>query len=393
VADLFIECKKTTGLPPEIQGEKMKKKLMAAALAALVLLLVSGCNKKAEVPSAGSAEKAFRVVYLVNGGLGDKGFYDSAASGIRRMASELGCETNIIEMGRNEASYEGYFLDESEKDWDLIISGTWSVSELTHEIAAQFPDKNYLFFDGEVDFNKVPSGNIMGVSYKSNETGFMAGCLAARMLVFGAPKVEPGRKILGFVGSMDVPDINDFLVGYMEGIKYIDPEIKLLTSYVGSFEDVPKCLEMTTQLYNQGAQIIYAPASQSMLGAVTASSNKDKYLIACDTDIWNIMKDTDPTIVRNVLSSSLKNIGDSLLVAVRDYLGGAKHMGENYVMGIETGAVGLADNDNYRAVVPPAVRDTMVQIASRIAAGEIKVGTSFGMETAAVANLRNAMKP
>ncbi|MDR3160036.1 MAG: BMP family ABC transporter substrate-binding protein [Spirochaetaceae bacterium] len=374
----------------------MKRKLLAAVLAALGLFLVAGCNKKAEVPAAGAAapaEKAFKVVYLVNGGLGDKGFFDSAAAGLRRIADELGCETNIIEMGRNETSYESYFLDESEKDWDLIISGTWSVSELTHEIAAQFPDKNYLFFDGEVDFSKVPSKNIIGLTYKSNETGFMAGCLAARMLVSGAQKVEPNRKILGFVGSMDVPNINDFLIGYMEGIKYIDPGIKLLTSYVGSFEDVPKCLEMTTQLYNQGAQIVYAPASQSILGAVTASSNKDKYLIACDTDIWDIMRDTDAALVRNVISSSLKNLGDSLLVAVRDYRNGAKQMGENYVMGIETGAVGLADNDNYRAVVPAEARDEMVQIAGRIAAGEIKVGTSFGMETAEVANLRNAMKP
>jgi basic membrane protein A len=376
------------------QEEKMNKKLVVVPV--LALLLAAGCSRKTAdsvAREAAPAEKAFKVVYLVNGSLGDKGFYDSAASGIRRIASELGCETNIIEMGRNEASYEGYFLDESEKDWDLIISGTWSVSELTHEIAAQFPDKNYLFFDGEVDFSKVPSGNIMGVTYKSNETGFMAGCLAAQVLVSGGPKIEPGRKILGFVGSMDVPNINDFLVGYMEGIKYIDPGIKLLTSYVGSFEDVPKCLEMTTQLYNQGAQIVYAPASQSMLGAVTASSNKDKYLIACDTDIWGIMKDTDNNIVRNVLSSSLKNIGDSLLVAVRDYRSGAKKMGENYVMGIETGAVGLADNDNYRAVVSAEVRDEMVRIAGRVAAGEIKVGTSFGMETAEVASIRNEMKP
>ncbi|MFR1039050.1 MAG: BMP family ABC transporter substrate-binding protein [Clostridium sp.] len=61
---------------------------------------------------------------------------------------------------------------------------------------------------------------------------------------------------------MSVPwipsNINDFLVGYLEGVKYVDPEIKVVTSYVGSFEDVSKCMEMTTQLYNQGAQVVYA---------------------------------------------------------------------------------------------------------------------------------------
>ena len=75
-----------------------------------------------------------RVVYLVNGSLGDKGFYDSAASGLYRMRDELGAEIKIIEMGRDETSYEGNFIDVSEQDWDLIISGTWSVKELAQEI-------------------------------------------------------------------------------------------------------------------------------------------------------------------------------------------------------------------------------------------------------------------
>jgi hypothetical protein len=35
----------------------------------------------------------------------------------------------------------------------------------------------------------------------------------------------------------------------------------------------------------------------------------------------------------------------------------------------------------------------MARIAGRVAAGEVKVGTSFGMETAEVASIRNAMKP
>jgi len=370
----------------------MKKALIVVSV--LMVILAAACSKKEPVSGGKeTAEKPFKLVYLVNGNLGDKGFYDSAASGIRRIQSELSCEINIIEMGRNEASYESYYLDESEKDWDLIVSGTWSVFELAHQVAAQFPNKKYLFFDGEADFSQLPAKNMLGVTYKSNETGFMAGCLAAKMLDSGSAKIEAGRRIVGFVGSMDVPNINDFLIGYIDGIKYIDPSIKLLTSYVGSFEDVPKCLEMTTQLYNQGAQIVYAPTSQSMLGAVTASSNKDKYLIACDTDIWYILKDTNANIVRNVLSSSLKNIGDSLLVTVRDYLAGSKQMGNNYILGIETGAVGLADNENYRVLVPQTIRDELTQIAGKVGRGEVKVGTSWGMETSEVAALRNNMKP
>lgn len=351
---------------------------------------------KLEEKDAAEAEdtkKPLKVVYLVNGNLGDKGFYDSAASGIKMIEEKLGAETKIIEMGRDETSYEGNYLDVSEQDWDMIISGTWSVKELAEQIAAEFPDKNYMFFDGEVDYGVVVDGNMMGVNYYSNQGAFMAGCLAARMLESGDEKIDPSKKILGFVGSMDTANINDFLVGYLEGIQYIDPEIKVMTSYVGSFEDVSKCMEMTTQLYNQGAQIVYAPASQSILGAVTASSNADKYLIACDQDIYAQLAESDPDLAACVLSSSLKNVGDSLYTAVEGFVNGTMTTDQNYTLGLDSGAVGLAKNDNYTTIVPEDIRKELEEIEAKVISGEVEVGTAFTMSTEEVAALRDGMKP
>lgn len=352
-------------------------------------------TKQTEEGAGGSQESGdpIKVVYLVNGNLGDKGFYDSAASGIKMMEEKLGAETKIIEMGRDETSYEGNYLDVSEQDWDMIISGTWSVKELAEEIAAQFPEKKYMFFDGEVDYGVVVDGNMMGVNYFSNQGAFMAGCLAARMLESGDEKIDASKKILGFVGSMDTANINDFLVGYLDGIRYIDPEIKVMTSYVGSFEDVSKCMEMTTQLYNQGAQIVYAPASQSILGAVTAASNSNKYLIACDQDIYAQLAESDPDLAQAVLSSSLKNVGDSLFTAVEGFINGTMTTDQNYTMGLDSGAVGLAKNENYEANVPEEIRKEMEDIEAKVISGEITVGTAFQMSTEEVAALRDEMKP
>ena len=75
---------------------------------------------------------------------------------------------------------------------------------------------------------------------------------------------------------MDTAVINDFLVGYIEGVKSVDPEIKVMSSYVGSYEDVSKCMEMTTQLYNQGAQIVYVIFS-SPDSSIFADRTPDKY--------------------------------------------------------------------------------------------------------------------
>lgn len=385
----------------------MKKVKLLSLSTALVMALglLAGCQPAGGAPKetgpapsaagtgASGRDDPYKVVYLLNGTLGSMGFSDNAAQGLYRLRDELGCEIKIIEMGNDQTAYESYFRDESEKDWDMIIGATFTLKELVEDMALEYTDQNYMFIDGACDFDKVTTGNLMGISYQSNETGFMAGALAASMLGSGDEKIDAAKPLLGFVGSMDSPNINDFLVGYMEGIQYVDPGIKLLTSYVGSFEDVPKCLEMTNQLYNQGAQIVYGPTSASIMGAVQASADKDKYFIACDNDVWLMMSGTNPEAVRNVLSSSMKNVGDSIFTVVRGQMEGAYHMGQNYVLGIKDGAVGLAKNDNFQQLVPEAIRDSLDEIAGLIADGTIQVGAATGRSTEEMAQLRDSMKP
>ena len=137
----------------------MKKEVVIA-----VVMLTLGVLLGSVLAVGAQSADPLRVVYLVNGSLGDKGFYDSTASGLYRMRDELGAEIKIIKMGRDETSYEGNFIDVSEQDWDLIISGTWSVKELAQEIAVQFPDKDYIFFDGQVDYDVVTTGVVVVVA-------------------------------------------------------------------------------------------------------------------------------------------------------------------------------------------------------------------------------------
>ena len=396
----------------------MKKRIVSTLLAAaMAASMLAGCGSSAKetaavqagkesqagdttaqaqeenADDAGASDKPLKVVYLCNGNLGDKGFNDSAASGMQMLADKMGAEVKTIEMGRDETSYEGNYLDVYEQDWDMIVSGTWSVKELAQDIAAEFPDKNYLIFDVSVDRDVVTEGNMMGVNYYSNQAAFLSGVLAAKMLDSGDAKIDPSKKILGFVGSMDTSNINDFLVGYLEGVQYVDPEIKVVTSYVGSFEDVSKCMEMTTQLYNQGAQVVYAPASQSILGAVTAAQKSDKYLIACDQDLYAELKDSDPELAANVISSSLKNVGESIYTSVKGWSEGTMSLDQDYILGLDSGAVGLAKNENYTKLVPEDIQKFIDETEQKVISGDITVGTAFDMTTEDVAALRDGMKP
>ena len=69
---------------------KFRKYLLPLAGAALVLAL-AGCGGMASGP------KTNRVVYLINGALGDNAFYDSGEAGIKNIESQYKVETRTIE--------------------------------------------------------------------------------------------------------------------------------------------------------------------------------------------------------------------------------------------------------------------------------------------------------
>ena len=232
----------------------------------------------------------------------------------------------------------------------------------------------------------------MGITYQSHQAAYLAGVLAAKMLDSGDKKIDPDQRTLGFVGSMDTANINEFLIGYLEGVKSVDDSIKVLSSYVGSFEDVPKCMEMTSQLYSQGAQIVYAPTSQSMMGAATAARDADKYLIACDQDLYSQLVDSQPDLAANILTSTLKKVGDSLETAVEGYQKGTVTCAEDLSLGLESGAVGLAKNDNYASIVPKDIQDAVDETEKKIIDGDIKVDDAIEMQTDEIAKMRDSAK-
>ena len=144
----------------------------------------------------------------------------------------------------------------------MIILGTWQMTESLEAIAPWNPNVKYIIFDTEVDYSKGNLDNVYSITYKQNEGSFLAGALAAMITNSDLPKVN-SDKAIGFLGGMDIPVINDFLVGYIEGALYIDPEIKVDISYIGSFDDSAKGKEMALAQYNRGVDIGFNVAGQA----------------------------------------------------------------------------------------------------------------------------------
>lgn len=372
----------------------MKRKLaILLSLIMIATILSTGCGSKAPADDeAQGGEDSLKIALLLNGNLGDKSFFDSANEGLNQIQEKFDVKTKVIEIGPDQMKWEPTLADVSEEDWDIIICGTWQMQEYLEKIAPEHPEKKYILFDAAVDYEKGDFSNIYSINYKQNEGGFLAGALAAKATSSDMPAVNK-EKIVGFVGGVDIPVINDFLVGYIEGAQYVDKEVKVAISYIGDFFNSAKGKEMALAQYNQKADIVFPVASQAGLGALDASTSEQKYAIGVDSDQSMLFKDTDEEKSNLILSSVLKRVDNSLVRAIELELEGKLPWGTAESLGLKEEAVGLAKNEYYEKNVPEDIKALVEELTQKIVDGEITVQSAIGMETSTLNDIRNSVKP
>ncbi len=340
-----------------------------------------------------AGDKPLKVILLINGTLGDKSFFDSAARGIKKAEKVLGIEAKIVELGYDPSTFKPGLEDAADSDYDIVICGTWQMQEALQEIAPEYPDKKFIIFDTSVDYKKGDLSNVYSILYKQNEGSFLAGALAAMVTTSKELPDTNDKKLIGFLGGMDIPVINDFLVGYIEGARYIDKDIKILISYAGSFSDPAKGKELVLAQYRQGADISFNVAGETGLGLLDAAKEAKKYAIGVDSDQAMLFAESDPEKAKRTLTSMLKRVDNSLFRALKLHLEGKLPYGKAEALGLAEEAVGLAKNEIYRKYVPKTIQAQIGVLEEKIISGKIKVDTAFGMSQSELTKLRNSVKP
>lgn len=351
-----------------------------ALLVAIILAVVSAigfAGGQAEEGSAVGDEGDLRVVLYLNGTLGDKSFFDSAARGVQMAEEQLGITARVIEGGYDPARWEPDIAQLAEGDWDIIIAGTWQLQEFIETYAPQHPDKYWFTYDTSVDYSKEGLENVYSILYSQNEGSFVVGALAAMMTTADMEHANPDPTV-GFLGGMDIPVINDFLVGFEQGAQYVNSDVDVRVAYAGAFSDPAKGKELSLAMYDQGADVVFNVAGETGLGALDAAKERSRYAIGVDSDQYALFAESDPEKASYIVTSMMKNVDLSILRAIELHLNGSLPYGEAEVLGIAEGGVGVAANENFEDLVPEEFKAQLQEIEEAIASGEIQVDTAIG---------------
>lgn len=340
--------------------------------AATGLFLAAGLLSTVSLTTVQAAEytkdNPLKVVLVLHGNLGDKSFFDSAAAGMKKAEAELPVTVKIIEAGYDKSKWQPALADAADSDYNVIIAGTFEMTPYIAEIAPQYPDIKFIDFDDSPDFTGGTLPNVLGITYQTSSAGYLAGYAAAKLSKSG---------ILATIVGMEFPNVTDFKTGFDQGAAVANPNIKILSTVAGVFNDPAKGKEIALAQFGQGADVVFPIAGSTGIGALQAAKEGGKLAVGVDSDQATIFAATDPAQADVIFTSVEKKVGESLYLALKKTIEGTQEYGEAELLGLKDGAVGISKNSYFEKLVPADVRAQIDGLEAKIASGEITVNTDM----------------
>ncbi len=383
------------------------KKFIALALALAMSLSLAACGSKggssssaasgsASASGSGESGKVYNVCNLVNGNLGDKSFFDSAEAGLEQLQADGRITLRTIQMGgtdEDKPSWLSNLYEVSESgEYDLIVCGTYQMPDYLKEVASQYPDQKYLIYDDNTYVGA--NDNVVNVTFKQNDLGYLMGVFAACMTTdTNVNNINPDA-VLGFVGGVDSPVINDFLYGFIVGAQSVNPDVKIDTRYTNDYVDTAIAKEYGLSMINDNkCDIIWGVAGNAGNGAAEAALETGKaWFLGVDSD-QELTFSSDLAAI--TLTSGLKNIGNALIWFFDQLDEGNTYWGQEVNLGIAEGGVGIVTDKNYDKYASDETKAAVEAAQQAILDGSVTVPTAIGSDEAAqaVVDLREAVRP
>ena len=338
------------------------KKVLTVLVVAFLAMGLTACGPKEE------PEATIKVALLIPF-RGDQSYFDVVANGMKLVTEQIeGSETTIIEMGTDQSKWENFYLDACEGDYDVIIGGNWEATPTFEKVIAQFPDKKFINFDNSA----APTNpNTYVMFYKANELGYMTGLVAGLVTKTDLEFSTAAENVIGAIGGMEFSGINDFLYGYIQVAEDVNPDVKIIIGYAGSFSDAAKGKEIALNMYAAGADIIFHAAGGTGNGLFDAAVEAQHYALGVDAD-QALLFASDPAKQKLILTSGTKNVDLAILQAVERFMDETLPYNTIEVLGIKENGVSLAENDIYNAL-PASIRDVVAAYKAKVVSGEIVV--------------------
>ncbi len=359
---------------------------VAGGIGATSLTAMAGCSggeentdgseqtTEAEAPTEAEADGEDQVnvgMVYATGGLGDGSFNDQAQQGIIQAEEEL--EIAYDEAQPEEVSqfsnYQTQFAQSTDPGYDLISTIGYLQADALSETATDYPDQKFMIVDSVVDADNVAS-YVFNEHEGSYLVGQLAGLLTLRDFSAGGGSTNPDAKSVGFVGGIEGGLIKKFEAGFIAGVKSVDSEIEVQSSYVGSFNAPSTGEETAIAMYEDGSDVIYHASGNTGTGVFQAAQDEGRFAIGVDRD-QSVTKDSYADVI---LASMVKRVDTAVYSSVEAVVNDNFETGTT-ALGLDKDGVATVYGNTLGSEIPQGIKDDIAAARESIIAGDISVPT------------------
>ena len=300
----------------------MFKKLKVMGLSLILSVGVFGCSK-----SDTKVEDDFSVCLILSeGGVNDESFNQSAYEGGLKAKEEFGIELSYLE-SKSTSDFMQNIETAIDKEADLIVGVGFQIAEDIKEAALAYPEQKFVIIDST--YEEIPS-NVRPITFNEEQAGYLTGLIAAK---------TTKTNVIGWIGGLDIPSCSNFYIGYENGAKEVNPDIKVLNQFTNSFTVAAKGRVAAESMIKEGSDVIFMASGGGNAGVLEVVKENDD-IKAIGVDMPN-----NYLAPEYIITSALKNVGEGLRLTIKDTLEGNFNGGNEVKYDLSNNGVGFEKTD------------------------------------------------
>ena len=330
------------------------RRWLTAVIAVTTGAVASGCGPNDRNPAS---QEVFKVALLTPGPISDHSWNGGAYDGLIRIRDSLSAHISHIQT-KTPAEFEENFRQYGAQGYNLVFGHGFEFQDAAKRVAPEFPRTIYVTTSGT-----TAGPNLAGINFAFADASYLAGLLAG--------SVTKTNK-LGVIGGTALPPVVESFRAFEQGVRAVNPAAKVITSFIGNWDDVSAGKEQALAQLSQGVDVIFQNADAAGLGVFEAArATKGAFVIGSNSNQNNVASDV--TLGSVVIDLPLAFLTIAQQVKAGTFKPGVIQLGE------QSHVVTLVLNPALQSTIPPAARTRIDALQARMLAGQY----SISMDTSA----------
>ncbi|MCC3355597.1 BMP family ABC transporter substrate-binding protein [Bacillus sp. REN16] len=236
-----------------------------------------------------------KVGLLVPNTIDDQVWGTEGYKGLLQIKSKFQVDVFYKEGITSEAATRTAVNEFADKGVNLIFGHGSEYAEIFNEIADDYPDVQFVFFNGN-----TRKENVTSLNFEGHAMGFFGGMVAGKM-------TEANK--VGIIAAFEwQPEIN----GFYEGVLFQNDKVDVDIGYVQNWDDDEKAISIAEKMIADGIDIIYPAGDGYNVPVIERLKEDGLYAIGYVSDQSDLGKET-------VYTSTVQHIDQLYLLVANQF--------------------------------------------------------------------------